>query len=561
MKYLLYTKFLAGVMVTSKKLIHFSAQKRELEISPLPFTGSGIRLGWLAPSDTSAHIHAAAQAPSLSIIRHQKGLPLSDARIMRNCPDIICTLDGYGRFMTVSEAGVHITGYTREEVEGKYFTDFIVAEDTERTLQAAHLAMSGKQISGFENKCHHKDGHIIPMLWSVSWSHEDKLLYCIGRDASDIKTVETALQEGKQKYSSLFDHNPDAVYSLDRDGHFTSANEKVTQFIGCPVEEILGKSFIPYVASEYLELAARNFKKAKNGEKISYDIVMLDVHGHRRHVNISNMPMIVNGQFKGIYGVAKDISDSEETKVQLKKLNESLEMKIQERTCQLEQSIKEMEAFSYSVSHDLRAPLRIINGYAKLLSNEYQDKFDEDGKEFVSAIIENTKYMSRLIDDLLNLSRMGREAINKTEVNMTSLAQVILHEMRMEDDTINANIKILNLHSCVCDQMLIRQVWINLISNAIKYSRKKENPEIELGSYQKGNETVYYVKDNGAGFDMKFAAKLFGVFIRLHDRSEFDGTGVGLALVHRIVTKHSGKVWANGKVDKGAVFYFSLPNS
>jgi light-regulated signal transduction histidine kinase (bacteriophytochrome) len=235
-------------------------------------------------------------------------------------------------------------------------------------------------------------------------------------------------------------------------------------------------------------------------------------------------------------------------------------VKIKERTSELEQSIKEMEAFSYSVSHDLRAPLRIINGYSKLLSNEYMEKFDADGKEFITAIIDNTKYMGRLIDDLLNLSRMGREAINTVKVDMTSLTQVVLHEMKMNDENISADIKVHHLHPCVCDQLLIRQVWINLISNAIKYSRKKESPKIEIGSYEKGNQTVYYVKDNGAGFDMKFAAKLFGVFIRLHDRSEFDGTGVGLALVHRIVTKHGGKVWANGKVDEGAVFYFSLPN-
>jgi len=145
-------------------------------------------------------------------------------------------------------------------------------------------------------------------------------------------------------------------------------------------------------------------------------------------------------------------------------------------------------------------------------------------------------------------------------VDMTTLAHIVLQEMKMEDDQIRADIRILDLKPCVCDQMLIRQVWKNLISNAIKYSGKKECPKVEIGSYQKGTDTVYYVKDNGAGFDMKFAAKLFGVFVRLHDRSEFDGTGVGLALVHRIIAKHGGKVWANGKVDEGAVFYFSLPN-
>jgi PAS domain S-box-containing protein len=561
MRDLILAKFLTTIMVTTKKRFHFSAQKKELEISPLPFTGSGIRFGWVGESATYDHTYAQKETAALPVRRPMHNACISNDWIMKNCPDIICTIDTRGRFMTVSDASIHITGYIPEEMEGKYFTDFIIVADTDKTLKAAAAARSGKPVSGFENRCYHKDGSVLPMLWSVSWSQQDHLLYCIGRDASDIKAVEADLQEGKQKYSSLFDHNPDAVYSLDLDGRFTSANEKTAEFIGCSKDEIPGMSFVSFVSPDSMELAAQNFKKAQNGEKISYDMVMQDMHSQKRHVNISNMPMIVNGQFKGIYGIAKDITGSEETKQELKRVNESLEMKIKERTCELELSIKEMEAFSYSVSHDLRAPLRIINGYSKLLSNEYLDKFDEDGKDFMAAIIENTKYMGRLIDDLLNLSRLGREAINTVNVDMTSLAQVVLHEMRMDDSTIGSNIKIHDLKPSICDQMLIRQVWINLISNAIKYSKKKENPQIEIGSYEKGNQTVYYIKDNGAGFDMKFAAKLFGVFIRLHDRSEFDGTGVGLALVHRIVTKHGGKVWANGKVDEGAVFYFSLPNS
>jgi PAS domain S-box-containing protein len=450
MKDIILAKFMATALVTMKKRFHFSAQRREFEISPIPFTESGIRLGWV-------------------------GAPATESR------------------------------------------DEVINES--------------KPVSKY-----------------LRHTHETRL-------------AETEMQESMERYRSLFENNPDAVYSIDLHGNFTSANARVAELTGYPVDEILNMTFARFVAPECLELTKNNFKKARAGERISYEMVMIDAKGERRYVNVSNMPIMVNGQFSGIYGIAKDMTEHEQTKLELKRLNESLEMKIQERTAELEQAIKEMEAFSYSVSHDLRAPLRIINGYSKLLSNEYADKFDGDGKEFMTAIIDNTKYMGRLIDDLLNLSRLGREAVNKTEVNMTGLTNVVLHEMRMEDSSITANIKIHDLKPCVGDQMLIRQVLINLISNAVKYSRKKDDPQIEIGSYQKGDSTVYYIKDNGAGFDMKFAAKLFGVFIRLHDRSEFDGTGVGLALVHRIVTKHGGKVWANGKVNEGAVFYFSLPNA
>jgi PAS domain S-box-containing protein len=567
MKQVILAKFMATALMSTVKRFHFSAQKKELEISPLPFTDSGIRLGWVnsAWSDTEEN------APQKTLMKptttkiisrtYTQSSREADARIMKNCPDILCTLDERGRFITINEASTRILGYTTGEVEGSYFTDFVIQEDIDKAIRAAMTARSKGNLSGYEIRCYHKDGTIVTILWSAGWSAEDKVLYCVGRDATDIKSSEAALQETTQRYSSLFDHNPDAVYSLDLHGNFISANEKVAEMIDCPLEDILKMSFLAFVAPEYVELAAENFEKAKNGEKISYDIVMVDIRGQRRYINISNMPIMVNGKFEGIYGIVKDITESEETKQELKRLNESLELKIKERTCELEQAIKEMEAFSYSVSHDLRAPLRIINGYSKLLSNEYTEQFDADGKEFIAAIIDNTKYMGRLIDDLLNLSRLGREAINTVPVDMTMLTNVVMHEMKMNDETISADITIHDLKPCVCDQMLIRQVWINLISNAIKYSKKKGQPKIEIGSYEKGNQTVYYVKDNGAGFDMKFAAKLFGVFIRLHDRSEFDGTGVGLALVHRIVTKHGGKVWANGKVDEGAVFYFSLPNS
>ncbi len=559
MKNILLMKFFSTAAVTPKRF-HFSAQKSEFEISHIPFKDSGVSV-----VNSSGQLLVAKQEidtietkPVMRTLHNAR--KIAEDAIIKNCPDVICALDRKGRFLTINDACV-LWGYSPEEIEGKFFTDFVVADDIEKTLKAACACISTGKRTSIDNRCAHKEGHSIPMLWSVSWSADDNLFYCSGRDASDIKSAEISLQESTQRYRSLFDYNPDAVYSLDLKGNFTSANAKVAELTGCPIDQILTMSFVPFVDPEYMSVAAESFRKAAAGEKISYDLVIIDISGNRRHLNISNMPMIVHGKFTGIYGVAKDISESEANKAELKKLNESLEMKIMERTSQLEQSIKEMEAFSYSVSHDLRAPLRIINGYTKLLSNEYEGKFDADGKEFMTAIIENTKYMSRLIDDLLNLSRLGREAINKTIVDMNLITQVVIHELKMEDNSIVADFKIQDLSPTVCDQRLIRQVWTNLISNAIKYSKKKGTPQIEIGSYEKGNQTVYYIKDNGAGFDMKFAAKLFGVFVRLHDRSEFDGTGVGLALVQRIISKHGGKVWANGKVDEGAVFYFSLPNS
>ena len=217
-----------------------------------------------------------------------------------------------------------------------------------------------------------------------------------------------------------------------------------------------------------------------------------------------------------------------------------------------------MEAFSYSVSHDLRAPLRAINGFAKMLGENYSTVFDNEGKRLFNRIKENAKKMGLLIDDLLEFSRLGRKEIHKSPIQMTELVEATLLEI---NTTINheAAVKIHQLHSANADSTMIKQVMINLLSNAIKYSSKTEKPSIEIKSHLEENEIIYSVSDNGVGFNNQYVHKLFGVFQRLHLQADFEGTGVGLALVKRIINKHGGRVWAVGELNKGATFCFSLP--
>jgi signal transduction histidine kinase len=228
---------------------------------------------------------------------------------------------------------------------------------------------------------------------------------------------------------------------------------------------------------------------------------------------------------------------------------------------QLIEANKELESFSYSVSHDLRAPLRAIHGYTKMLKGNYETKLDSEGNRLMNNIINNAKKMGQLIDDLLTFSRSGRNELVKMNISMHNLVNNLCHELKNEqaDRTIEFHIK--HLLPVQADNNAIKQVWFNLISNAIKYSRQKNTAIIEIGSEEKGDEIVYYIKDNGAGFDMRYADKLFGVFQRLHSDEEFEGTGVGLALVQRIIFKHGGKVWGEGKVNEGATFYFTLNKS
>lgn len=231
---------------------------------------------------------------------------------------------------------------------------------------------------------------------------------------------------------------------------------------------------------------------------------------------------------------------------------DELEKRVQERT-------KDLESFSYSVSHDLRAPLRAINGYAKMIKEDYTPVLDNEGKRFLGEVINNAKKMGVLIDDLLKLSRLGRKAINKSKLDINNLVLSALNEIN-ESTPYITEVKYSNLLPAYADYNLLRQVFINLLSNAIKYSSKKESSLVEIKSMRKNGELIYSISDNGAGFDMHYSNKLFGVFQRLHSNEEFSGTGVGLAIVHRIIQKHDGKVWAEGKENLGATFYFSLPD-
>lgn len=220
----------------------------------------------------------------------------------------------------------------------------------------------------------------------------------------------------------------------------------------------------------------------------------------------------------------------------------------------------ELDSFSYSVSHDLRAPLRAIVGYSNILIEDYGDILDDEGKRVLNVIMKNVLKMGQLIDDLLAFSRIGKQNLIKVNVDMNMLVNTIETELNMQQaNKIELDIK--SLLNTKCDSSMMKQVMTNLIGNALKYSGKKEKSKVEIGSYSDDSNNIYYVKDNGVGFDMKYYDKLFGVFQRLHSSNEFEGTGVGLALVQRIISKHSGKVWAEAKIDDGATFYFSIPNN
>ncbi|MBI4948704.1 MAG: hypothetical protein HY955_00985 [Deltaproteobacteria bacterium] len=253
--------------------------------------------------------------------------------------------------------------------------------------------------------------------------------------------------------------------------------------------------------------------------------------------------------------LARHVSRAEAMAAERAEMNKVLE----KRTEELEAANKELEAFSYSAAHDLRAPLRSIESFAQILEKRYSGKLDEDGRDFLNIIRGSSKKMRQLIDDLLELSKAGRHEIKSLEVDMGELAKSVIQDLTAHASDLRMEFNVKALPPALAERVLIRQVFLNLLSNAVKFTRPVENAVIEVGGESKENENIYYVRDNGVGFDPKHLNKIFGVFQRLHDSAEFEGTGVGLAIVQRIIQRHGGRVWAEGKVDEGATFYFTIP--
>lgn len=256
--------------------------------------------------------------------------------------------------------------------------------------------------------------------------------------------------------------------------------------------------------------------------------------------------------------IVDDITERKRIEQELDRHREHLEELVDERTTELRAVNKELETFSYSVSHDLRAPLRSIDGFSMALLEDYADKIDEEGQDYLNRVRKSAQTMSDLIDDLLELSQLTRSEFKREVVDLSSISSAVLHELAVQEPEREVDTRIEEGIMASGDKRLLKVMMDNLISNSWKYTGKKKKPEIEFGQTKKNGENVYYIRDNGAGFDMQYADKLFGAFQRLHSSQDFPGTGVGLAIVQRIVHRHGGLTWAEAEPDRGATFYFSL---
>ncbi len=508
--------------------------------------------------------------------------------LVESAPMCIHEIGLDGRISSMNRAGLTMMGVAEEcKIQGFLYLDAVCDADRERIGDLLAKAYAG-EASYFEFKASgpgesmfkscfvpikNQDGSVIKLMGitediterkraedeikELNRNLERRVVERTAQLEAEIRqraSAQAALQESETRFRAITTHNPDHLMMQDSGLRYTFV---MNPQLGLTVQDMLGKTdydFLTHDDAERLAALKRQILATGVAEHIETSLVAKD--GQLEYFDGAYIPkQNAEGKTDGLIGYFRNVTERKHNEEQIQHLNHEL----QQRAHELEAANKELESFSYSVSHDLRTPLRAIDGFSHILLDDYADKLDDEGKRLLHVVRDNTGKLEQLIDDILKFSRTSRTEMVFSEIDMEGLAHEVYEGLLGVAGGHGLKVEIGHIPPAQGDRAMLRQVFVNLLSNAIKFSRANAAPMIKVGCSSAGNEAVYFVQDNGAGFDMKYADRLFGVFQRLHTESEFEGTGIGLAIVKRVITRHGGRVWAEGKPNAGATIYFALP--
>jgi PAS domain S-box-containing protein len=464
-----------------------------------------------------------------------------------------------GRFLDANERACQVHGYTRAEYLSLGVPDLdpTMAGAGAWAENVAYVKKHGSRL--WEGKHRRRDGSIFPVEVNVTYVHLNRdYLIAVVRDITERKRAEADLRRTADLLRAVADGTNDAVFVKDLQGRYLLFNPAAARFVGRRPEEVIGKDDTELFERESARWLMNRDRGIMASGRTETSEEVLTAAGVTRTYLATKAPYRDDrDEIVGLIGVAHDITERKRAEAEIRQLNEALELRVRERTAELEAANRELDAFSYSVSHDLRAPLRAIEGFSRALVEDYPTRLDARGKEYLQRLRVNVERMGELVNELLELSRVTQSPIDRTQVDLAAIARAVAAELRRDHSERQVEFVIPESLVVRGDPGLLRLVLVNLLGNAFKYTGTHARARIELGRHP-SEESVYFVRDDGAGFDMTHADRLFSPFQRLHGAEEFEGTGVGLATVQRIIRRHGGQVWAESAPEKGATFYFSL---